>query len=70
MALTFKQPDLLKHVTYKDKFAPPKSWDQFIQDPLGWLQLWGKFQGLLPFTDDHPVCNKINQLSIPYVFRI
>ena len=50
-ALTFKQPDLLKHVTYKHKFAPPKSWDQFIQDPLGWLQLWDKFQSL-PLADD------------------
>ena len=38
-------------MTYKDKFAPPKSWDQFIQDPLGWLQLWDKFQAL-PLTED------------------
>ena len=48
---SFKQPDLKKHITYKDKFAPPKSWDQFILDPLGWLQLWDRFQAL-PLQED------------------
>ena len=51
-ALTFKQPNLLQHVTYKDKLASPKSWDQFIQDTLGWLQLWYKFQALPLGEDD------------------
>ena len=50
--MTYKQPDLRKQITYKDKFAPPKSWDQFIQDPLGWLQLWDKFQALYMLEDD------------------
>ena len=49
--MSFKQPDLKKQITYKDKFAPPKTWDQFILDPLGWLQLWDRFQSL-PIQDD------------------
>ena len=53
-ALTFK--NMLHN---KDKYAPPKSWDQFIQDPLGRLQLWDKFQSL-PLVEDeqlHIVAN-------------
>ena len=50
--MTYKQADLKQQITYKDKFAPPKSWDQFIQDPLGWLQLWDKFQTLDMLEDD------------------
>ena len=42
--LSFKQSNLLKHVTYRDKHPPPESWNQFILDPLGWLHLWDKFQ--------------------------
>ena len=49
--MTFKQPNLRRQITYRDKFAPPKSWDQFIQDPLGWLQLWDTFQSL-PMNED------------------
>ena len=50
--MTFKQPDLRKQITYKDKFVPPKSWDQSIQDPLGWLQLWDHFRSLIMPEDD------------------
>ena len=42
--LSFKQPNLLKHVTYRDKHPPPESWNQFILDPLGWLHLWINFR--------------------------
>ena len=45
-ALTFKQPNLLKQITYKDKFPPPTSWSQFVLDPLILLQLWDKIQSL------------------------
>ena len=50
-ALTYKQPNLLKHVTFRDKCAPPDSWDQFILDPIGWLQLWDKLQAT-PLDND------------------
>ena len=49
--LSFKQPNLLKHVTYRDKHPPPESWNQFILDPLGWLHLWDKFQAT-PLSED------------------
>ena len=45
-ALTFKQPNLHKHITYKDKHPPPACWSQFLQDPLRLLQIWDKFQTL------------------------
>ena len=51
-ALTYKQPNLLKHVTFRDKCAPPDSWDQFILDPIGWLQLWDKLQATPLDNDD------------------
>ena len=50
--MTLKQPDLRKQITYKDKFVPPKSWDQSIQNPLGWLQVWDQFQSLIMPEDD------------------
>ena len=50
--MSYKQPDLKQQITYKDKFAPPKSWDQFTQDPMGWLQLWDRFQSLPMLEDD------------------
>ena len=51
-ALSYKQPNLLKQITYRDKQAPPRSWDQFISDDLGWLQLWDKVQALPAQEDD------------------
>ena len=41
-ALTFKQPRLLRHVTYRDKNPPPTSWSPFVLDPMGWTQFWDK----------------------------
>ena len=49
--LSFKQSNLLKHVTYRDKHPPPESWNQFILDPPGWLHLWDKFQAT-PLSED------------------
>ena len=46
-ALSFKpQPNLLKHITYRDKHPPPASWAQFLGDPLIMLQFWGIVQSL------------------------
>ena len=41
-ALTFKQPQLLRHVTYRDKNPPPPNWSPFVLDPIGWTQFWDK----------------------------
>ena len=45
-ALTFKQPNLFHHITYRDKNPPPKTWSSFVLDPLGWTQLWDQFHSL------------------------
>ena len=45
-AMTFKTPNLLHHITYRDKAPPPKDWSGFITDPLGWLHLYDKIQTL------------------------
>ena len=59
-AFSYKQPNLLKQITYRDKHAPPQSWDQFIHDPLAWLQLWDKFQSLpLPGDDQLSIVAEI-----------
>ena len=48
---SYKQPNLLHQITYRDKCAPPKSWDQVVSDPLALLQVWDKFQAT-PLTED------------------
>ena len=48
---SYKQPNLLHQITYRDKCAPPKSWDQFVSDPLALLQVLDKFQAT-PLTED------------------
>ena len=45
-ALSFKQPNLVKQVTYRDKYPPPSDWLQFASDPLGLVQFWDKIQNL------------------------
>ena len=51
-ALTFKQSDLLKHVTYRDKQATPLDWLALAADPIGWVQVYDKFQKVAGVTDE------------------
>ena len=51
-ALTFKQSDLLKHVTYRDKQATPLDWLALAADPIGWVQVYDKFQKMAGVTDE------------------
>ena len=44
--LTYKQSNLLKHITYRDKSPPPIDWLTFSSDPIGWLPIWDRFQSL------------------------
>ena len=44
--LTYKQSNLLKHITYRDKSPPPLDWLTFSGDPIGWLPIWDRFQSL------------------------
>ena len=82
--LTFKQPNLLKHVTYRDKNPPPKTWSSFALDPIGWTQLWDKVEampcpeddrlkvaGLIRtyITDDWPTTPPIPPTIDPYRFQ-
>ena len=45
-AITFKTPDLLQHVTYRDKSPPPADWGLFALDSIRLLQFWDKVAGL------------------------
>ena len=42
--ITFKTPDLTRHVTYRDKTPPPQDWGAFILDSLGWIQTYDLIQ--------------------------
>ena len=37
---SYKTPNLLQQVTYRDKTAPPKDWSQFVFDPIGVQQCY------------------------------
>ena len=41
-AASYKTPNQLHHITYKDKAAPPKDWPQFVLDPITMQQLYDK----------------------------
>ena len=45
-AITYKTPDLLQHVTYRDKSPPPADWGLFALDSVKVLQFWDKVAGL------------------------
>ena len=44
--LSYKQPNLTKQVTYRDKHQPPVCWSQFLAEPIILLQFWDKIQEL------------------------
>ena len=44
--LTYKTPNLLHQVTYRDKAPPPIDWGQFALDSIRVLQFWDKVAGL------------------------
>ena len=39
---SYKTPNLMQQITYKDKAAPPKDWSQFLLDPLIMQQFYDK----------------------------
>ena len=43
-AASYKTPDLLKHITYRDKAAPPSDWSQFVLDPIPLQQIYTKLE--------------------------
>ena len=45
-AITYKTPDLLQHVTYRDESPPPADWGLFALDSIRVLQFWDKIAGL------------------------
>ena len=40
MTACLKTPNLVRQITYREKFPPPKSWLQFSADPLPLLHFW------------------------------
>ena len=59
--LTFKQPQLLRRITYRDKNPPPPNWSPFVLDPIGWTQFWDKIHSL--------PCNGEDNLVIATLIR-
>ena len=55
--MSFKQPDLKKQITYKDKHTPPLCWSQFVQDPFEWLQFWDKVYGITNIGAQETQCS-------------
>ena len=43
-AASFITPNLMNHISYRDKNAPPKDWQQFLLDPLIPQQVYAKIQ--------------------------
>ena len=39
---SYRTPNLMRHITYRDKAAPPKDWTQFLMDPLVMQQVYDK----------------------------
>ena len=39
---SYKTPNPTQHITYRDKAAPPKDWEQFLLDPLPLQQVYDK----------------------------
>ena len=39
---SFRTPNMLQQITYRDKAAPPKDWSQFLLDPLILQQVYDK----------------------------
>ena len=39
---SYKTPNLMHQITYRDKAAPPKDWSQFLMDPLIMQQVYDK----------------------------
>ena len=56
--ITFKTPNPVRQITYREKFPPPKSWLQFSADPLPLLHFWD-IVAALPTTLEN--CLEIGQ---------
>ena len=39
---SYRTPNPMHHITFRDKAAPPKDWSQFVLDPLILQQVYGK----------------------------
>ena len=43
-AASYRSPNMMHHITYGDKAAPPTDWSQFVLDPLVMQQVWRNVQ--------------------------
>ena len=41
-AASYKSPNMMHHITYRDKAAPSSDWSQFVLDPLLMQQFYAK----------------------------
>ena len=64
-AASYRTPDPLHQITYRDKAAPPKDWEQFLLDPLPLQQLYDKLHYEIPSCSVEVAANIRSCLELP-----
>ena len=62
---SYKTPNPLQQITYRDKAAPPKDWEQFLLDPLPLQQVYDKLHYELPSCSVEVAANIRSCLDLP-----
>ena len=65
-SITFRNSDMIRQITYREKFPPPKSWLQFSADPIPLLQFWDIISSLpVPLQDSLEIGQLIRSFITP-----
>ena len=62
---SYKSPNPVHHITYKDKAAPPTDWSQFVLDPLILQQFYHQLTHTMPGDTLAVAANIRSFLSVP-----
>ena len=62
---SYKSPNPVHHITYKDKAAPPTDWSQFVLDPLILQQFYHQLTRTMPGDTLAVAANIRSFLSVP-----
>ena len=62
---SYKSPNPVHHITYKDKAAPPTDWSQFVLDPLILQQFYHQLTHIMPGDTLAVAANIRSFLSVP-----
>ena len=66
-AASFKTPNPIQQITYRDKAAPPPDWSQFLLDPLPIQQVYAKLQEHMDYTAIEIAARCRSFLDLPYL---